>query len=159
MYDTTPDSGDDPLRIVTRRLFRWGHLLEAHDHGGIRVTVSETIALGELAAAGELSQAELGSLLGLEKSTVSRLAQTMQARGWVTRDRDPDNRRYARLRLTPLGASVAARVDEHLGLLHRQLLGALTAQEREGLFAGLHGLVRVLALHGQHTTRSDERRG
>lgn len=157
MYKATHGPAEDPLGVATRRLFRWGHVLEAHDHGGIRVTVSETIALGELAAAGELSQAELGTLLGLEKSTVSRLAQTMQARGWVTRDRDPGNRRYARLRLTPQGASVAARVDEHLASLHRQLLGELTPQEREGLFAGLHGLLRVLSLHAPNAPERDHR--
>ena len=145
MHEATHSSGIDPLQLVTRRVFRWAHLLEAHQHDGIRMTVSEMMALAELAEADQLSQSELGDRLGLEKSTVSRLAQGLAARGWVDRQRDQGNRRYTRLRLTPDGSAVATQVKARFQQLHERLLSALTDQERTALFVGLHGVARVVS--------------
>jgi len=80
-----------------------------------QVSGSEARALIELVQARGIAQGELAGLLGLEKSTVSRLA----ARLW-----DAWQSRQARI------------------------LGALTAEERAGLSAGLRGLVRGLAAEG-----------
>lgn len=144
MHDATLEAEADALGIVTRRLFRWGHLLQAQAGAGDRVTMSESMALSELALAGTLTQAELGDLLGLEKSTVSRLAQGLQARGWLARERDPANRRFTQLRLTPAGAAAERQIGGQVDRLHAELLAALTAQEREALRAGMAGVLRVL---------------
>ena len=74
------------------------------------VSASEARALIELVAARGIAQGELGSLLGLEKSTVSRLAAGLERKGWVRRGRDEGNQRYVRLYLTPEGGVIAARV-------------------------------------------------
>ena len=89
------------------------------------------MALGELADVESMSQQDLGQLLGLEKSTVSRLAAGLQRRGWVGRERDPANRRFYQLQLTPEGRAVADRIGQDLRTHHEQLLGALTPDERE----------------------------
>ena len=65
---------DDELRRALQRLFRLGGLLEPHQHAGLKLSLSEVMALGELGDVESMSQQELGQLLGLEKSTVSRLA-------------------------------------------------------------------------------------
>jgi DNA-binding MarR family transcriptional regulator len=149
LYDTTPKrtSGafpDDELARMLRALVRSGGLLEPHDHAGLRLSVSEVFALGELAEAGPLSQQELAARLGLEKSTVSRLAAALEQRGWLSRERDPANRRLYRLTLTDGGRTAADRVGEHLRARHRQLLDGLTPAERAGLALGLTALARVL---------------
>ena len=87
----------------------------------------------------------LGRLLGLEKSTVSRLVAGLQHRGWVERQRDPSNRRFYQLQLTPEGRTVADRIGQELRAHHEQLLAALTPDEREALTIGLTGLARALA--------------
>ena len=135
---------DDELRQAIRRLIRLGGLLEPHDHDGLQASLSEVMALGELAEVEAMSQQELASLMGLEKSTVSRLAAGLQERGWLARERDPANRRYYQLRLTDDGRAAAARVGEHLRSRHQHLLSGLTPAEREGLTIGLAGLVRVM---------------
>jgi DNA-binding MarR family transcriptional regulator len=154
LQDTTVASGsfpDDDLRHVVRRFVRLGGLLEPHDHDGLQASLSEVMALGELVEVEAMSQQELAALLGLEKSTVSRLAAGMEKRGWLARDRDPANRRYYRLRLTPDGRAAAVRVGEHLRSHHQRLLGGLTAAERDGLAIGLAGLARVMdAQHSGH---------
>ncbi len=87
-------------------------------------------------------------LLGLDKSTVSRLAAGLERKGWVRRGRDEDNQRYLRLYLTPQGSEVAGRVWQAWQFRQARILAALSADERAGLSAGLRGLVRGLAAEG-----------
>ena len=112
------------------------------------VSPSEARALIELVSARGIAQGELAGLLGLEKSTVSRLAAGLERKGWVRRGRDEENQRYVRLYLTPEGRIVAARVWAAWQSRQARILGALSAEERAGLSAGLRGLVRGLAAEG-----------
>ena len=75
--------------------------------GSPAVTASEARALTELLAAHGIAQGQLAALLGLEKSTVSRLAAGLEDKGWIRRGRDERNHRYVRLYLTPQGRAVA----------------------------------------------------
>ena len=112
------------------------------------LSASEARALIELVAARGIAQGQLGTLLGLEKSTVSRLAAGLERKGWVRRGRDEANQRYIRLYLTPEGSQVAARVWNAWQTRQARILAALTADERAGLAAGLRGLIRGLAAEG-----------
>jgi DNA-binding MarR family transcriptional regulator len=99
-------------------------------------------------AARGIAQGQLGTLLGLEKSTVSRLAAGLERKGWVRRGRDEANQRYIRLYLTPEGSRVAARVWSAWQTRQARILAALTIEERAGLASGLRGLIRGLAAEG-----------
>jgi DNA-binding MarR family transcriptional regulator len=112
------------------------------------VSASEARALIELVAARGIAQGQLGALLGLEKSTVSRLAAGLERKGWIKRGRDAANQRYIRLYLTPEGSQVAGRVWRAWQSRHARILAGLTAEERAGLAAGLRGLIRGLAAEG-----------
>jgi DNA-binding MarR family transcriptional regulator len=112
------------------------------------VSASEARALIELVAACGIAQGELATLLGLDKSTVSRLAAGLERKGWIRRGRDEGNQRYVRLYLTPQGSAVAGRVWQAWQSRQARILAALSADERAGLTAGLGGLVRGLAAEG-----------
>jgi DNA-binding MarR family transcriptional regulator len=112
------------------------------------VSGSEARALIELMSARGIAQGELAGLLGLDKSTVSRLAAGLERKGWIRRGRDEDNQRYVRLYLTNQGADVAARVLAAWHSRQARILAALSEDERAGLSAGLRGLVRGLAAEG-----------
>lgn len=112
------------------------------------VSVSEARALVELLAARGIAQGELATLLGLEKSTVSRLAAGLERKGWLRRGRDEENQRFVRLYLTPEGRAVAGRVWRAYQSRQERILASLSAEERAGLAAGLRGLVRGLAAEG-----------
>jgi DNA-binding MarR family transcriptional regulator len=109
---------------------------------------SEARALIELVKARGIAQGELAGLLGLEKSTVSRLAAGLERKGWIRRGRDEGNQRYVRLYLTAEGGAVAARLWSAWHSRQARLLAALTPEERAGLAAGLRGLVRGLGAEG-----------
>jgi DNA-binding MarR family transcriptional regulator len=117
--------------------------------GGIpQVSSSEARALIELVAARGIAQGELAGLLGLEKSTVSRLAAGLERKGWIRRGRDEGNQRYVRLYLTAEGGVVATRLWNAWHSRQARILAGLSAEERAGLASGLRGLVRGLAAEG-----------
>ena len=112
------------------------------------VTASEARALTELLAAHGIAQGQLAALLGLEKSTVSRLAAGLESKGWIRRGRDEQNHRYVRLYLTPQGRAVADRLWQAWQSRQARILAGLTAEERAGLVTGLRGELRGLAAEG-----------
>ncbi len=134
-----------------------GHAITSENAGRSRpngravtpgVSASEARALIELVSARGIAQGELAGLLGLDKSTVSRLAAGLERKGWIRRGRDEGNQRYVRLYLTPEGGVVAGRVWQAWQSRQARILAALSADERAGLAAGLGGLVRGLAAEG-----------
>lgn len=112
------------------------------------VSASEARALIELLAARGIAQGQLAALLGLEKSTVSRLAAGLERKGWLRRGRDEENQRFMRLYLTPEGRVIAARVWRAWQSRQARILAGLSAEERAGLATGLRGLIRGLAAEG-----------
>lgn len=117
---------------------------------------SEARALLELVTARGIAQGQLATLLGLEKSTVSRLAASLERKGWVRRGRDQENQRYVRLYLTPAGRDVARTLWRAWQRRQERILKSLSPEERAGLAAGLRGLVRGLAAEGLLNGRADQ---
>jgi DNA-binding MarR family transcriptional regulator len=107
------------------------------------VSVSEGLALAELAHRAPLSQQQLAERLQLEKSSVSRLTANLQDRGLISRQRDPANRRWSQLTLTDRGRAVAEQLIGRFHQRHQRLFSALTAAERAALATGLSALVRA----------------
>jgi DNA-binding MarR family transcriptional regulator len=114
---------------------------------GQAVSLSQVFALHELDTATPLSQRELADRLGLEKSTVSRLAAEMERKGLLARERDPDNRRLYRLRLTDEGRALHVSIASVFHEQFRRWLAAMSPAERDALHVGLPALVRAIR-HG-----------
>jgi len=109
-----------------------------------QLSVSQAHALSELEAH-PLTQAELARRLVLERSSVSRLADTMADRGWLVRERNPHDQRAVQLVLTPAGRKAAARVAGARRARMATLLDAVPAEERETVMHALDVLTRSLA--------------
>ncbi len=142
---------DGPEGVGPGQAITAERVMPAQQNGNLAappVSASEARALIELASARGIAQGELASVLQLDKSTVSRLAASLERKGWVRRGRDEGNQRYVRLYLTPQGADVAARVWRTWLSRQARILDGLSADERAGLTAGLRGLVRGLAAEG-----------
>jgi DNA-binding MarR family transcriptional regulator len=112
--------------------------------GGETLSLSEALALTELAARSPLSQRELGDRLQLEKSSVSRLVAGLERQGWLTRERDPENRRLYRCALTEHGLRVVERWRTHWHQHHDRLLASLTADDLDAIRAGFATLIRAV---------------
>jgi DNA-binding MarR family transcriptional regulator len=74
---------------------------------GQPVAVAEAHALMDLAVFESMRQGELAARLQLEKSTVSRLVQRMEAHGWIQRNSDRHDGRAVLIRLTRQGRETA----------------------------------------------------
>lgn len=141
-----PAGPHDVLALAMDGLFqRRGALDPSRLVPELGASLSEALALGHLSA-GACVQHELGSYLGLEKSTVSRLVAGMTEKGWVERGRDPDNRRYQKVVLTGSGRQAATRIAEAMRQRHERWLAVLSPEEQQALAVGLPALVRAMAV-------------
>src|SRR5215470_8076112 len=100
----------------------------AAEAGFPAVSTSEARALIELLSARGIAQGQLAALLGLEKSTVSRLAAGLERKGWLRRGRDEGNQRFVRLYLTPEGRVIAARVWQAWQSRQARIVAGLSAE-------------------------------
>ncbi len=73
------------------------------------LTYPQYLALSALAARDGQSVGEIGAELRLESNTLTPLLKRMEAAGWLTRQRDAQDERQVRLRLTEEGRALAAR--------------------------------------------------
>jgi DNA-binding MarR family transcriptional regulator len=143
--DSVPVSDSPDAPAITGNGRPAGSAPAPIDEAGGPVSASEARALIELVSARGIAQGELAGLLRLDKSTVSRLAASLERKGWVRRGRDEANQRYVRLYLTPAGGDAAARVWQAWQARQARILASLSDDERAGLAAGLRGLIRGLS--------------
>ncbi len=111
---------------------------------GWSLSLSEIYALGIIEEQAPISQQDLGAELALEKSSVSRLVQQLEARGWVQRERDARDSRLRLLSLTEQGAEVSREIYHHMAQRHAELFASLTDKEQAALLEGLTALRRAL---------------
>lgn len=108
------------------------------------LSLSELYALSILAEEAPLSQQDLGAALALEKSSVSRLVQQLEQRGWVLRDRDPNDNRLRLLRLSAEGQRISNVVGQRMHERHAEVFQQLTPADQAALLQGLTALRRAL---------------
>lgn len=111
---------------------------------GEPISVSQAHALTELAAQ-PLTQAELARRVRLDRSVVSRLADTLSERGWLQRRRHPHDQRAVQLVLTDAGRRAADRLAGARRARMATLLDAVPPDERETVLHALDVLTRGLS--------------
>lgn len=139
--DTETSSFDKLLMEVFREL---GAHRPEQILPGWALSLSEIYALSLLAEHAPLSQQALGDALALEKSSVSRLVQQLERRGWVVRERDARDSRLRLLRLTEQGAGMTAEMQRLMHARHAEVFNQLAPQEQAALIEGLSALLRSL---------------
>jgi DNA-binding MarR family transcriptional regulator len=120
----------ETLQTVTRVLT--GVALRSVDVLDGAVTLPQLRMLAVLAELGRARSVQVARALGLEASTVTRLADRMVAAGHVARGREPGHRGVVTLELTASGQElvrqVAAWREQELTRIFRQLPPATRAQ-------------------------------
>jgi DNA-binding MarR family transcriptional regulator len=111
---------------------------------GEPISVSQAHALSELAAQ-PLTQAELARRLRLDRSVVSRLADTLQERDWLRRERHPHDQRAVQLVLTDRGRAAADRLAGARRARLATLLDGVPAAEHDNVLHALELLTASLS--------------
>jgi DNA-binding MarR family transcriptional regulator len=119
----------------------------------LEYSVSQALALHALDTDPPLSQQELAARLRLEKSSVSRLVADLERRGLIQRQRDKDNRRVVRLRLTDGGRRAHVELGTQFHKHFDQWTAELTPAERDALIVGLSAFLRASRRYRSGDTR------
>ncbi len=131
-------TGDGPERIAAL-IERIGRLLSTDAHAGGLLPV-QWEALRYLGRANRFSRtpAALTAYLGLTKGTVSQTVHALEARGLVTKQVDPADRRGRRLSLSPAGRTRLMRdpLAETVAAIRR-----LSGPQRTELARGLESIL------------------
>jgi DNA-binding MarR family transcriptional regulator len=139
---TDSGGGDGALEVlqsVTRILT--GVALRSLDVLDGAVTLPQFRMLAVLADLGPSRSVQVARALGLEASTITRLADRLVGAGYVTRGSEPRHRGVVTLELTATGRLLVSKVVTWRQRELARMLARLPAADREGVTAALQHLV------------------
>lgn len=97
------------------------------------MNLKQVTMLAALRDQGELPQTMLCDMMRMTQNTVVTWLNELEDRGYVERQRDPDDRRKHNVALTEKGSAALERAETELRRLEDEALVALTADERNQL--------------------------
>jgi DNA-binding MarR family transcriptional regulator len=121
-----------PAGLLRHPTYVLGKLHKAM-HAQLGTPLREHWVLTYLAERAEISQQEMANAMGIDRSEVVRLIDSLEKAGLVTRTRDPEDRRKYRLAITAAGNRLRADTDAKILEATDVLLARLTRAERETL--------------------------
>ena len=126
----TPEPTPGSLVLLTR-LSRLVYRRATEEVLGMRL--KQFVALNYLHHMPGMPQRQLGDLLMLDANNCVLLLNDIEAAGWAERRRDPDDRRRHIVEITDSGRVALFRAERALDGLEEEVLGALSADERDTL--------------------------
>jgi DNA-binding MarR family transcriptional regulator len=98
-------------------------------------------ALTTIAGDQPLSQRQLSEHLGVDPSDIVGVVDILERAGYVSRQRDPADRRRQALTLTPAGERAVRRLHQVLAEVDEEIFGPVPAGDRAALRRVLEGVV------------------
>ncbi|QLY34800.1 MarR family transcriptional regulator [Nocardia huaxiensis] len=102
-------------------------------HAELGTPLREHWVLTYLAERSDISQQEMAHAMGIDRSEVVRLIDSLEKAGQVTRTRDPHDRRKYQLAITAAGERERVRTEARIDEATDLLMARLTPAERETL--------------------------
>ena len=102
------------LGYLSRRIHQIGQSLIEPVFADEGMSGTKWSALMSVLAGRSATCADLSRDLSYDKGATTRLVDTMEQRGWVTRSRAPDDRRVLNLELTDMGEAAAIRCRDRV---------------------------------------------
>ncbi|MGH9213701.1 MAG: MarR family winged helix-turn-helix transcriptional regulator [Acidimicrobiales bacterium] len=137
----TGDAGDQLHRRMVAFVRAFGLHRPDETPCGAPVPVSEAHAVTVLDEHGALTQSQLALHLGLTKSTVSRLVDQLERRGWAQRQVGDGDARQRLIALTNEGAKASREIGTLRRDRLRRLFDQIPEHERPAVLAALDALV------------------
>ena len=110
------------------------------------------------ARGGDLTQNRVAELAALDRTTMVVTVDALERAGLAERRPSPTDRRARIVALTDAGRRVADRADEIVAGLNDEVLGELSARQRQALVSGLASLVEGALATPSHMERRPRRR-
>lgn len=134
-----------PITATGYLLLKAGHYMGVEFEAALDalgMTGREFLVLSFAVDAEGLSQQELSERLGVDPTIVVALVDAVEARGWLTRRRDPEDRRRNLLAVTTAGRRAHAKAVKAAAAAEAHFLQPLTADERDQFRGLLHTTMR-----------------
>lgn len=112
---------------------------------GEQVSLPQGHILFEIRRAGSPSMQQVAEELGMDITTFSRQAKSLEGKGLIIRRVSPDDRRVNLLELTPAGEEVMGRIDSYMADKIERIFSTMSDFERETVVRSLGLLNSALA--------------
>ncbi len=146
---TRPDAAlDRDARALYEALGDLVRLYQFRDRNVIccnDVSVTQCYAMQALARGGAMTLGGLANELFLDKSTTSRVVETLARKGYVARSTHPDDARALEIALTARGRNLHKRIEIRLIEEERDLLAGLSPEVRRAATELIRNLARATA--------------
>jgi DNA-binding MarR family transcriptional regulator len=126
--------------LVRLYQFRDRNVICCHD-----VSVTQCYALHVLARGGTMTLGALAAELMLDKSTASRVVETLERKGYVRRGPDPEDARALRIDATAKGRGLHERIERELVAEERGIMANLEPAVRRAAIGVVRDLARLAA--------------
>lgn len=114
---------------------------------GLGITPGEARALLHIVALEGGRQTRIAERMGVEPMTACGYIDKLEARGLVTREADPDDRRAKQVHATEAAKPLIAALQAESAAMRADILAGLTPDERDATMAALrHAHVNLQAL-------------
>jgi DNA-binding MarR family transcriptional regulator len=107
------------------------------------VSVTQCYAVETLVKRGALRLQVLAEEMFLDKSTASRVIDTLERKGYVSRVEDDEDRRAVRIQATDSGRELYAKIRADLIAEERAMIENLSAEARQGALSLLRQITRA----------------
>ena len=134
----------DSLRRIVRHL----RVSSSEAEAKLGMSSAQLFVLSQLNEGSSSSIRELSARTSTDPSSVSVVLDRLEERGFVVRVRDPEDRRRARLEITPLGARRLARAPELPQLRFLRAIESVSSARRRVLVQSLAELTTLLGAEG-----------
>jgi DNA-binding MarR family transcriptional regulator len=123
---------------------------------GVRTSYAVLAGLAEF---GPISQAALGRQLGIDRSDMVAVLNTLERDGLALRTPDENDRRRNAIRITPEGTDALHILDDQVNAAQDALLEPLSPHDRAHLSELLHRLLQHHAGYRWHANNVDQPSG
>ena len=130
------------LRVESTIMATARAIRQAYDQrfADLGLNLSEASLLAFVEENGPLTQTRLAERLGLGRAATGSVIDSMEKRGWVERQPDPDDRRVWLVTITPAGKELVEEINARDRVFRSELRTGISREDRQHL-AGV--LVRL----------------
>ena len=138
--DPTAEAAVDRMTRIVKHLDKLSGRISAR----FGINVGEFKVLLKLDRHGAMTAGELADVLSLSSGATTNRLDGLEEAGYLTRTRDPEDRRSVLVDVTPAGRDLLDKVVDAQGGEERDLLAVLSVEDRDRLNDLLRSIVRSI---------------
>ena len=138
--DPTAEAAVDRMTRIVKHLDK----LSGRNSARFGINVGEFKVLLKLDRHGAMTAGELADVLSLSSGATTNRLDGLEEAGYLTRTRDPEDRRSVLVDVTPAGRALLDKVVDAQGGEERDLLAVLSVEDRDRLNDLLRSIVRSI---------------